>query len=153
MRYGDNIDYLFSSIIYLGTHTFWWARSPRAMAAELQLDEEKLRAVFDGFPGLFRKSVRTNPETGQHFYALQARYAQRKGGDVKDPEQESYIEPLNPEKLQVLIDFVHKMVEHENKADDRDSTRRSALRGSAVAVGAAVLAACAAIVAASIRHP
>jgi hypothetical protein len=152
MRYSDNVDYLFASIIYLGTHTFWWARSPQKMAQELRLDEKKLNAAFDGFPGLFRKSVRTNPETGQHFYALQARYAQREGGDIDDPEQETEIAPLKPEKLQLLIDFVHKMAEQENKADDREATKRSAWRANGVAAGAAVLAACAAIAAASIHH-
>ncbi len=109
MRYSHNIDYLFASIRYLGTHTYWWARSPQALACELQLDEENLRTVFDGFPGIFRKSIRTNKTTGQHFYALQARYAQREGGDVKDPEQESFIEPLGPDKRQVVINFVVKM--------------------------------------------
>jgi hypothetical protein len=44
---------------YLGTHTYWSARSPKAMASELQLDEKKLHEVFDGFSGIFRKSERT----------------------------------------------------------------------------------------------
>ena len=35
MRYRDNIDYLFASIMYLGTHTFWWGfRSPFGQWAE-----------------------------------------------------------------------------------------------------------------------
>jgi hypothetical protein len=152
MRYSDNIDYLFASIMYLGTHTYWWARSPQALAGELQLDEEKLQTVFDGFPGIFRKSVRTNKTTGQHFYALQARYAQRGGGDVKDPEQQSLIEPLGPDKLQVVINFVIKMAEQEAKEDDQEQVRKSALRANIVAVGAAVVSAVAAIIAATIRH-
>ena len=52
MRYCDHIDYLMSTIVYLGTHTFYWARSPGNMATELSLDKEHLRQVFEGFPGL-----------------------------------------------------------------------------------------------------
>jgi hypothetical protein len=84
MKYSNNIDYLFASIIYLGTHTYWWARSPQSMARELQLDERRLQEVFEAFPGIFRKSVRTDRDTQQHYYALQARYAQKEGGDVQD---------------------------------------------------------------------
>lgn len=152
MRYRDNVDYLFASIMYLGTHTFWWARSPKAMAKELQLDEERLERVFNGFPGIYRKSVRTNPATHQRFYSLQARYAQREGGDVEDPDQESGIDPLPPDKLQVVINFVLKMAEQEAQEDNQKLSRESSLRTSMVAVGAAVLSAIAAIAAATIHH-
>lgn len=117
MRYSDHVDYLISSIIYLGTHEFYWARSPEALAKELSLDEHKLGAVFDGFPGIFRKSRRLS-STGQSFYALQARYAQREGDSTGDPEQTSYIAPIDSEKLKLLLDFILKMTEHE-KTDHR----------------------------------
>jgi hypothetical protein len=115
MRYSNRIDYLVSSIIYLGTHTYYWARSPEALARELSLDERELELTFDGFPGLFRKSRRLAPH-GQHYYALQARYAQREGADTEDPEEMSYIKPLNADKLGMLLDFVLKMTEHEKAA-------------------------------------
>lgn len=152
MRYRDNVDYLFASIMYLGTHTFWWARSPRAMAGELQLNEDHLQRMFDGFPGIFRKSIRTTGETGQHFYALQARYAQREGGDVTDPEQQSYIEPLGPDKLQVVLNFILKMAEQEAKEYDQNLARISSLRTTLVAVSAAILSAIAAIAAATLHR-
>jgi hypothetical protein len=159
MKYSDNIDYLFASITYLGTHTFWWARSPLAMARELQLDEIRLQNVFNGFPGIFRKSVRTAENTGQHFYSLQARYAQRKGGDVSDPEQESYIKPLDPDHLRLILDFVLKMAEQEAKEADQElrrleqrQSRATSLRANFVAVGAAIISAIAAIAAASIHR-
>src|SRR5690349_5900123 len=98
MRYADHIDYLLPSVIYLGTHQSYWARSPRRMASELSLDHERLLAVFEGFPGLFRRSQRLAPH-GEHYYALQARYAQREGMDTADPEEISYINPLDKEKL------------------------------------------------------
>ena len=105
MKYSNNLDYLLASIIYLGTHTYWWARSPKSMAAELQLNEQRLERAFEGFPGLFRKSVRTDKETGQHYFALQARYAQKEGGDIADPEQTAYIKPLSTDELTMLIDL------------------------------------------------
>jgi hypothetical protein len=151
MKYSDSIDYLFATIMYLGTHTYWWARSPKAMAAELQLDEKKLQEVFDGFSGIFRKSERMSPETGQHFYSLQARYAQRDGGDVSDPDQQSYIRPLGPDHLKVIIDFVLKMAEQEVKQIDQQQSRVNNLRTNFVAAGAAMIAAIAAILAAVLR--
>jgi hypothetical protein len=152
MRYKDNVDYLFASIMYLGTHSFWWARSPQAMARELQLDEARLQRVFDAFPGIYRKSYRTNPETHQHFYSLQARYAQREGGDVDDPEQESCVKPLAPDKLEVVVNFVLKMAEQEAKDDDRLLGRTSSLRTNIVAACAAILSAFAAIAVATITY-
>jgi hypothetical protein len=77
--------------------------------------------------------------------------AQRKGGDVSDPEQLSAIDPLPSDKLQVVVNFVLKMAEQEAKEDDQVAYRRSALRANIVAVGAAILSAFAAITAATIR--
>jgi hypothetical protein len=37
----------------LGTHTYWWARSPQALAGKLRLDEEKMRTEFDDFQAFF----------------------------------------------------------------------------------------------------
>lgn len=84
MRYADNIDYLLASILYLGTHTFYWARSPSSMASELSLDQDKLADVFRAFPGIYRSSKRTSPQ-GEHYYALQARYALKEGGRHRGP--------------------------------------------------------------------
>jgi hypothetical protein len=144
MKYAEKIDYLVSSIIYLGTHTYYWARSPDALASELSMDATTLEEVFQSFPGLFRKSHRV-AENGQHYYALQARYAQREGGDTKDPETTSYIEPVDVDKLKMLLDFVMKM------ADDEKATFRGWL-ASSIAVLAAVLSAIAAVYAATLKH-
>lgn len=151
MKYKDNIDYLFASAVYLGTHTYWWARTPEAMARELQLDEDRLEQVFNSFPGVFRKSRRKSPRNDQHFYSLQARYAQAEGGDTKDLEQRDSIAPLTSEKLKVVIDFILKMAEQESKDDDQAQTRRFAFRTNIVSVSAAVIAAVAAITAATIK--
>ena len=82
------------------------------LARELSLDEKKLQRIFDGFPGIFRKSQRFAPH-GQHYYSLQARYAQREGKDTSDPDEISFIDRLDADRLGMLLDFVLKMTEHE----------------------------------------
>ena len=96
MKYSDNIDYLFASIMYLGTHGYYWARTPQSMANELRLDEPRLQQILEGFPGVFRKSVRISEENRQHYYALQARYALKEGGDVEDAGGETFIKVMEP---------------------------------------------------------
>lgn len=135
MKYSDNIDYLISSILYLGTHKSYWSRTPHGLAAELSLDEARLLLVFDSFPSIFRKSAKPG-DHNQHYYSLQARYAQREDSDTNEPER---IAPLDTEKLNLLFDFVLKMTEHER-------TDARARLTSWIAVGAAVVSAGAAIV-------
>jgi hypothetical protein len=144
MKYADRVDYLVSSIIYLGTHTYYWARSPDALARELSMDASQLEEMFDVFPGLFRKSHRLAPN-GQHYYALQARYAQREGKDTVDPEETSYIAPLDVEKIKMLLDFVIKLSQEE----------RVHLRGwvaNAISVIAVIISASAVVYAATLKH-
>jgi hypothetical protein len=107
------------------------------MASELSLDENRLRDVFTGFPGLYRKSIRTT-KGGDHYFALQARYAQKEGGDTDDPEEVSYIKPLDNGKLQLLIAFVSQLADHEQ-------TLKRALITNAISAGAAVVAAITAV--------
>ncbi len=137
LSYSKNIDYLVSSILYLGSHTFYWARTPSSMSAELSMDESKLLAVLEGFPGLFRKS-RSTASNGQPYFSLQARYALREGGDTSEPDKISCIEPLGTDRMELLIEFVLKMAEHE-KTDARSFVTNW------IAVGAAVLSSIAAI--------
>jgi hypothetical protein len=61
------------------------------------MDADELQKVFNSFPGLFRKSHRL-AGNGQHYYALQARYAQRKGPDTADPDEPTDIKPVDAEK-------------------------------------------------------
>ena len=144
MKYSKNVDYLVSSIIYLGTHSYYWARSPRALARELSLNEQKLEGVFTGFPGIFRRSHRVSDE-GQHYFALQARYAQREGEDTRDPEQVSYIKPLDTEKMKMLLEFVHRMTEQEKAG-------RRGWFANIVSIVAVIVSASAVVIAATIKH-
>jgi hypothetical protein len=147
MKYSTNIDLLLASIIYLATHEFYWARSPRNMAMELALDEGALQRVFEGFPGIFRRSFRT-AGNGQHYYALQARYAQKKGGDTSDPEEVSYIKPLDVEKLKLVVDFVVHAAEHEHTVMQTRRTNAAAVAAALISSVAAIAAAVVAVTAA-----
>jgi hypothetical protein len=108
------------------------------------MDEMKLKKVFENFPGIYRRSKR-RAASGEYFYALQARYAQRTGGDVDEPDQVSDIKALSTDKLQMLIDFVLRSAEQETAS-------RRAWIANAISMTAAIVAAIAAIVAAVASH-
>ena len=141
MKYSENIEYLTASVIYLATQRGWWARTPAALAAELSLDHAKLAQVFDGFPGIFRKSTRPS-STGEHFYSLQARYAQRT--EYGEREEQTDILPLETDKIRLIYDFILR------SADD-ERTRQRTWVGNSIAVGAAIISAMTAILVASIK--
>jgi len=141
MKYSDNIEYLTASVIYLATQTGWWARTPAALAAELSLDHAKLKMVFEAFPGIFRKSMRPS-NTGEHYFSLQARYAQRT--DYGQAEEVTDIPPLGTDHIRLIYDFILKA------ADDERAAKR-ALIGNSIAVLAAITAAIAAIIAAKLK--
>lgn len=137
MQYSENVDYLIASIIYLGTHSYYWGRTADELAEELGLDAEKLLAVFRGFPGLFRRTDR-KAKNGQNYYALQARHAQREGRETKDPDGNEDIKPLDKDKLDLLIRFVLQMTEQEK-------TDRRSRWTNWIAVGASLVSALAAL--------
>jgi hypothetical protein len=143
MKYSPNIDVLVASIIYLGTHSYYWGRTPKGLAEELGLDGEKLLAVFEGFPGIYRRTKRIG-DNGQHYYALQARHAQREGGSIEDPDGDQEIKPLSKDKLDLLISFVMRM-------GDQERAERRAWWTTGVAAGAAVVSAAAAIAVAYLK--
>lgn len=140
MRYREQIDYLVSSLVYLGTHSYYWARSPSNLASELSLDAKRLQDVFESFPGLYRKS-KSKTANGEHYYAVQARYAQRGGEDTSEPEKISYIEPLSTEQLRLIIDFVQQSAEAERAGRRAWITNTVSTLAAFVAAGAAIFAA------------
>ncbi len=142
-KYSNDIDYLMAAVLYLGSQNFFWARTPRHMASELSLGEDKLQRVFDGYPGIFRKSAKPS-KNGQHFYSLQARYAQREGGDTAEPEQISHIAPLSDDRIKLLVDFVRT-----SASEEVESSRR--LWAIWVAACAAVVSAATAILVAILK--
>lgn len=141
LRYSDHVDYLIASVIYLGTQPGWWARRAVHLAAELSLDETRLLVVFDGFPGIFRKSGWTDEEH-RHFYSLQARYAQRT--DYGGHEREIDIPPLDSDRVRLIYDFIVK------SADDERNRARARI-GNGIAVTAAVISSLTALLVAYLR--
>ncbi len=136
MKYSENIDYLLASVFYLATQPGWWARTPEKMALELSLNEAKLLSVFEGFPGIFRRSMRPS-KSGQHFYSLQARYAQRTS--YGQPEEITDIVPLETDKIRLLYEYIQKSAEDER-------TRARTFVGNGIAVTAAIVSSVTAIV-------
>lgn len=112
-KYAQNLDYLVASVIYLASSKWWWGRTPSNMARELSLDPNKLAKVLRDFPGLFRKSQKVSPDTGESFYSLQARYAQWKSVDGSEPRDGDEIDPLPNDALKVILEFIQKIAEHE----------------------------------------
>jgi hypothetical protein len=138
MKYSKNIDLLVASIVYLGTSKRFWGRSPRGLADELGLEERSLLRLFEAFPTIFRKT-RLKSQNGQHYYVLQARHAQREDSyEFVDVDKSKPIDPLDKDKLDLLINFVLQMTEQE-KAE------RRAWWTTSVAAAAAVISAIAAV--------
>lgn len=144
MRYSRHIDYLVASVFYLGTQGYWWARTPKEMAYELSLDEKKLTEVFEGFPGIFRKSTKAS-KSGQHTYSLQARFAQHDHKGKLD-QSISYIPPLDTDKIRLLHDFILKSAEDERAG-------RRALIGWGIVIFGAFVSAMAVIYSATLKQP
>jgi len=146
MRYSDNIDYLVPSIFYLATNEGWWARSAQEMARELSLDKHHLLRVFEGFPGIFRKSLVVDQHDKRHFFALQARYAGRTGDDLGEGERAIDVPPLSKDHLKLILDFVQQTAESEQL------NRRTMITGS-IAMLAALVAASSALGVALMKSP
>lgn len=140
-KYSDHLDYLVASIVYLATQRGWWARTPQRLAAELSLDEARLRTTFENFPGIFRKSTFTDNE-GSHFYALQARYALR--SDYQTQEREVDVPPLPIETTRLIYEFVLRA------ADDERTAKRTWI-ANLIAVLAAIVAAASAVAVALVK--
>jgi hypothetical protein len=145
VTYSSSIDYLFASIVYLATNPSWWARSPKSLATELSLNQEKLEQVFTTFTGIYRTSHDVNKESGQHTYSLHARFAQRKDGKFGEPANTSWLGELDKEMLALIIDFVLKSAE-------QDRTTKRTIITNLVSGTAAVVAAITAVAVAIMKH-
>ena len=139
-RYSDHVDILIAAIQYLG-RSRPWARTPSFMANELGLDTEQLKGVFNGFPGIFRRSRQPAKHTNgaEYYYSLQARYAQRP--DYSKSDRETKINPLTPEEIATLLNFVLDAVRLEHD-------RKHVLQTNAIAVTAAIVSSISAVIAA-----
>jgi len=135
-KYTKNLDYLVAGIGYLGANPYWVGRSASEMADELSLEKPRVQEMFETFPSIFRRSKQSS-NSGERYYSLQARYAQRKtkaGDESEMPD----IAPLSLEQMSLLYEFVTQAARDESAA-----LRHWAANG--VSVFAAIIAASAAI--------
>jgi hypothetical protein len=144
MRYTDHLEYLVAGINYL-SRSGPWARTLSYLATELGLDAQRLQLVFEGFPGLFRKSLKTAKHTdnSEHYFSLQARYAQRP--DYGKTDEVTLIDPLSPQEIEMTLDFVLQAVQREQQTGSAKITNW-------IAVSAAVASAATAIIVALISQ-
>ena len=105
-------------------------RTVAGIAKESQLDEKAVSFVLENFSGIFKKYRATN-SNGEALFALHVRHARQSVAD--DSERE----PLDPQYLTVLLEFVSQ------RAQDESQTRAGfivAWIGAAVAIIAALVA-------------
>ena len=140
-RYSDNLDTLVALVTNLAM-TKHKARTPSKLAKRLSLDEGEVLLVLESFRGLFRKSRRKKSASGEHYYVLQLRYARRwieeEAEDEDDPDPR---EPLEPEYLAILLDFITKQADHEQAHKRQRSSNVYVMVGAWIAAVAAIIAA------------
>jgi hypothetical protein len=125
------------------------SRTAPGIAADLSLSAIEVRAPFEAFPGVFRRSKNTDSD-GNSFYTIYARYALR-GYDAASEGEEPELPPVRPEILAVLLEFITQAArgerEHVRFSQQLESAEasaggaeQSANRAALVALLAAVLA-------------
>lgn len=149
-KYSDNLETLIALTIHLAQYEKK-SRTPRMLAKYTSLNYEDVRFVVKNFKGLFRESIGVSkhdkdPEGNkEHFYWLQIRYARwylEGKRDEDNPEDEGApAEPLPPEYLVALLDFIAKMVEQEKTESRQVSANIVAIVASIIALVAAIGAA------------
>ncbi len=148
-RYSKHLDVLIALVTYLAL-TSKKSRTAPGLASSLALEENDVRATFEAFPAIFRRSK--NPsQDGEPFFTLHARYALR---DVD--AEDGPLPDVRPELLKVLLDFVSQRAAAEAEEVrfqyELAHTARNAKVAAVAAVVAAVLAATAAIFAALLAN-
>ena|SRR6185437_4851803 len=139
MKYSDNLDYLIAAIIYLGTQTDYWGRTPSGLSSELRLDKNKLTSVLESFQGIFRRTEKKS-ENGEYYFSLQARHAQREGSSTGDPRGCEAIQPLGNDRMRLVIDFVTLMATQEQAVLVNRRSNFTATICAVIAAGAALYA-------------
>jgi hypothetical protein len=134
LKYSD----YFGPIVALVTHLAscsYGSRTPSRLALELALPRPVVIKVLNGFPELFRRSIKTAQKTGENFYTVHLRYARRKAAaKARTP-------PLTADELSALLDLVTKQVEREAESVKSFMTGMFATFCAVIAAVAAIIAA------------
>jgi hypothetical protein len=128
--YSDNLDILNALITYLAM-TDNKSNTPSFIAKSLGLDVSKVKNTLQEFDGLFRESTHSSEE-GEKYYTLQLRYSRRwiRGSNSENKPTEA----LSAEYLDILLNFVTRMVEQEQ------TTQRQSLSNTATQTAAWIVA-------------
>lgn len=110
-EYSKDLDTLVALVSYLAFCQYKSMR-PSRISDRLSLNVEEVRDVLERYKGLFRKSNRTNSESGEHYFTLHMRYAQRREeGEIE--VQEEQLKPLTSEQFDSLLKFITDKAAHE----------------------------------------
>lgn len=107
-----------------------------------------MRAVLEGFPGLFRRSPQRDKKDAQSYFSLQARYTLWEASDDEELSVADPLPVLPNDTLKAVLDFIQKMAEHEIL---EARTRRTHTASFLVAVVAGLLAGLFAVYTAGIK--
>jgi hypothetical protein len=144
ISYVEHEDAIISLVSYLGAHEGRDGRdtaTPTELAGYLDLDENEVRTVLDGFKGIFRKSQKpynTREHGSQYRYTLHLRYARRKYVDGQIVERG---EPLSNDDLFGLLNFITNRIVQEHENERHAKNARNTLVGVWVAGTMSLLAA------------
>lgn len=136
--YADDLALLTVLITHLGTCKLK-SKSATKLADDLSLNQEDIAAVFAGYPELFVEAGNSTQYSGEKTYTLHLRYALR--WTDKNEEGEDVRKPIEAEHLSALLTFI------DNQAAQETAGKRQGVANK-ISIGAAIVAAIAAIFAA-----
>lgn len=142
-KYSNDLDILIALITYLAFSQYKSMR-PSKLAERLALELAPVRKVLDSYKGIFRKSFNTQGETGEHYYTLHMRYALRYDEGEHNNGQEEGLK-LSSDQVSILLKFVIDKAAQEN-------TLKSERKKNLITMGAAIIAAVAAVTAAILNY-
>jgi hypothetical protein len=115
-KFTENFDTLVALITNLPLDSNHDSRTAPQVAKVLHLDPAEVAAVFDAFPCFFRRSIKTEPGSGEYYFSIHARYARRlpKSPDGHRPPTPT----LEHDELSSIFELVIDMVKNESQRAD-----------------------------------
>lgn len=136
--YSEHLEVLTAVITHLAMGK-WARRTVRGLGDASQLDEEKVQAVLDNFSSLFKKYKTPSKKTGSPYYALHLRHARQwVEGEDKDNGEQAQKEPLDPQYLTILLEFISHRAQEETH---RNTAMKVAWISGSIAIGVAAIGA------------